>query len=93
MQRVLEKSKVYDMLKDFDVEKQVKVISNYLRAWEDVFDIKFNNRRKPKTLEKILGLQYVLCIYPCIYNISSLQLLSRLLIAPSQCLQNLEQCA
>lgn len=68
VQRVLEKSKVYDMLKDFDVEKQVKVISNYLRAWEDVFDIKFNNRRKPKTLEKILGLQYVLCIYPCIYN-------------------------
>lgn len=55
VQRVLEKSKVYDMLKDFDVEKQVKVISNYLRAWEDVFDIKFNNRRKPKTLEKILG--------------------------------------
>ena len=28
-----------------------------------------------------------------IYNNSSLQLLSRLLIAPSQCLQSLEQCA
>ena len=27
------------------------------------------------------------------YSYSSLQLLSRLLIAPSQCLQNLEQCA
>lgn len=69
VQRVLRKSKVYDMLRDFDVKKQVKVISNYLRAWEDVFDIKFNNRRKPKTLERILGLQYILCLYPCIYNI------------------------
>ena len=31
--------------------------------------------------------------YGFIYGDSSLQLLSRLLIAPSQCLQSLEQCA
>lgn len=69
VQSILKKSKMYDDLKNHPIADQVKFISTYLAAWEDSFDIHFNNRSKPQTLEKIGGLEYVCLMYSCIFSI------------------------
>ena len=51
-----------------DLEKRVKIISNYLKAWEDVFNVSYQEPEKD-TLTKISGLRYVMYLFPDIFNI------------------------
>ncbi len=70
IQTILKKSGTYDKLKGVgDPMKIFTLISNYLRAWEQVYNINFKNRASVKTLEKISGLRYIFNIYPSIIEI------------------------
>lgn len=51
-----------------EIEKRVKVISNYLKAWEEVYDLSFLNPGK-ETMTKISGLRYILYLFPTIFEI------------------------
>ena len=72
-------------------------------------EFNYENTNEKKSVHIIFGIDdlfvepMAICVLSLLYHnqelkfvihvISSLQLLSRLLIAPSQCLQSLEQCA
>lgn len=70
VKKILEKSGAYAELKKGDqLDKQVKLVSEYLNAWEEVYQVDFNKTRKPSTLEKISGFRYIMTLYPYIVKI------------------------
>ncbi|MEB4869038.1 DGQHR domain-containing protein [Priestia megaterium] len=68
--KILEKSKTKNILtnqKKLDTDKHLKVLCDYLKAWEQVFPGKFNH--PSHTLGKISGLRYVMYLFPSISEI------------------------
>lgn len=51
-----------------DIEAKVKVISNYLKAWEEVYSYSFQSPNK-ETMTKISGLRYILYLFPTIWEL------------------------
>lgn len=69
--KILNKSDVYKQLSslvDEDHDKMARVISNYLRAWEQVNGVSFQEPGKD-TLTKISGLRYILFLLPAMLDI------------------------
>lgn len=69
--KILNKSDVYRQLSvivDDDHDKMAKIISNYLKAWEQVYGVSFQDPGK-ETVTKISGLRYILFIFPAILDI------------------------
>lgn len=67
VQRILMKSGTYDKLSGLTSEQQLKSISFYLSAWNNVYAGMFNNHLH--TLGKISGLRYIFYIFPYISDI------------------------
>lgn len=65
--KILDKSKTFELIKELDREKQLKSISNYLKAWENVYTGMFNNPRH--TLGKVSGLRYIFYLFSYISEI------------------------
>ena len=63
---VIRKSSTYKKLKDLDEEKIKKIISNYLRAWENVYNQKITSNKHIMT--KISGFRFMMYLFPCIYD-------------------------
>lgn len=51
-----------------DIEKRVKIISNYLKAWEEEYGLSFQNPGQ-ETMTKISGLRYIMYLFPTIFEI------------------------
>ena len=68
--KILNKSGTYKLLdaRKFDQTTMAKIISNYLSAWERVYNVKFNNPAKD-TITKISGLRYIFFIFPACLEI------------------------
>ncbi|HDR4480998.1 TPA: DGQHR domain-containing protein [Bacillus cereus] len=67
LQKILKGSGTYEKLKGISVEKQLKAISYYLKAWESVYSNMFNNPKH--TLGKISGFRYIMYLFPYISEI------------------------
>ncbi|MGW9103854.1 DGQHR domain-containing protein, partial [Priestia megaterium] len=67
LQKILKGSGTYEKLKTLSVEKQLKAISYYLKAWENTYTNMFNNPKH--TLGKISGLRYIMYLFPYISDI------------------------
>ena len=71
LSKILNKSDVYKQLSTLvggDHNKMSKVISNYLRAWEQVYGVSFQDPGK-ETITKISGLRYILFLLPAMLDI------------------------
>ncbi|PKF90059.1 hypothetical protein CW306_00535 [Bacillus sp. BA3] len=67
LQKILKGSGTYEKLKLLSVEKQLKAISYYLKAWENTYTNMFNNPKH--TLGKISGLRYIMYLFPYVSDI------------------------
>ncbi|MEW4329178.1 DGQHR domain-containing protein [Rossellomorea marisflavi] len=70
LSKILSKSGTIDSFETYniaDTEKKVKVISNYLKAWEEAHSVSYQEPDKD-TLTKISGLRYVLYLFPTIFE-------------------------
>lgn len=66
--KIINKSTIYEKLngRNFDLTKMAKIISNYLYAWERIYNVKFSDPGKD-TITKISGLRYILyLLMPCL---------------------------
>jgi len=66
LSKIVEKSNTLDMLEKYaknDIETMTRMLSNYLKAWEDVYKVSFQNPEKD-ILTKISGLRYILHLFP-----------------------------
>lgn len=66
LSKIVEKSNTLDTLEKYgrdDIEAMTRMLSNYLKAWEDIYKVSFQNPEKD-TLTKISGLRYVLHLFP-----------------------------
>ncbi|TYS51149.1 DGQHR domain-containing protein [Bacillus infantis] len=71
LSKILSRSGTIDSFETYGIdntEKKVKVISNYLKAWEEIFDVSYQDPGKD-TLTKISGVRYVLYLFPSIFEI------------------------
>jgi hypothetical protein len=72
LSKILKKSNTISVLDtalpNVDTEKRVKVISNYLRAWEDLYGLSFQNPGK-ETMTKISGIRYILYLFPTVFEL------------------------
>ena len=72
LQAVLRKSKTIEFLTErgiTEIEKIGRIISNYLKAWEDVYNISFRNTKNVATLTKISGLRFLFNLFPTILDV------------------------
>jgi len=60
-------SKTFDLIKKLDSNQQVKVISTYLNAWNNIYNGALSNTKH--TLSKISGLTFIFYLFPCIVEI------------------------
>ena len=51
-------------------EKKLEALSRYLKAWEQCYDVSFQNPDKKKTITKISGLRYILWWFPTFFESS-----------------------
>lgn len=58
----------FETYKIEDDESKVKIISNYLKAWEEIFNVSYQVPEKD-TLTKISGLRYVLYLFPSVFEV------------------------
>lgn len=65
--RILSKSNTFSKLKELDEEKIEKIISNYLKAWEDVYGLNIKNNTT-EIISKISGFRYIMYYFPSIYD-------------------------
>lgn len=67
LSKIIEKSGTLDTLEkyiaDNNIDTMTKIISNYLKAWEDVYKVSFQSPQKD-TITKISGLRYILFLFP-----------------------------
>lgn len=71
LSRILKRSGTIDKIEIFsgnDITKTTKLITNYLKGWERVYNVCFQNPGK-ETLTKISGLRYVFYLFPEIIEI------------------------
>ena len=69
--KIINKSDAYKKLKawfDDDIEKIAKVISNYIRAWEQVYSVLYQDPGK-ETITKVSGLRYIMYLLPTVIDI------------------------
>lgn len=68
--KILNKSDVYKQLSSLvgNHETMARIISNYLKAWEQVYGVSFQDPGK-ETITKISGLRYVLFLLPAMVDI------------------------
>jgi len=69
--KILNKSEVYKQLSSLvasDHDKMARIISNYLKAWEQVYGLSFQEPGK-ETITKISGLRYILFLLPAMLDI------------------------
>lgn len=65
--RIINKSNAFNKLKELDEIKIGKVISNYLKAWEDSYDLNIK-RDTTSIISKISGFRYIMYYFPVIYD-------------------------
>lgn len=66
MSKIVEKSNTLDILEKYgrnDIETMTRMVSNYLKAWEDIYKVSFQNPEKD-TITKISGIRYILHLFP-----------------------------
>ena len=71
--KILNKSDTYRQLESLindDHDLMAKILSNYLRAWEHVYGVSYEDPGK-ETLTKISGLRYVFFLFPAMLDILS----------------------
>lgn len=71
LSKILRKSGTIDKIEIFagnDITKTTKLITNYLKGWERVYNVSFQNPGK-ETLTKISGLRYAFYLFPEIMEI------------------------
>ena len=71
LSKIINKSDAYKKLKawfDDDIEKIAKVISNYIRAWEQVYSVLYQDPGK-ETITKVSGLRYIMYLLPAVIDI------------------------
>ncbi|MCQ2498688.1 MAG: DGQHR domain-containing protein [Lachnospiraceae bacterium] len=63
-------TKLQIMGADMDIEQEVKVLSTYLTAWENVVDFNFatSNAKEAGAAIKIAGVRFMLTILPCVWE-------------------------
>ncbi len=70
--KILNKSGSYRELESLvrggDLNTMAKIISNYLRAWQDIYGVSYQDPGKD-TLTKISGLRYVFYLFPVVLDI------------------------
>lgn len=69
--KIINKSDSYKKLTtwfDNDIEKIAKVISNYIRAWEQIYSVLYQDPGK-ETITKISGLRYIMYLLPTVIDI------------------------
>lgn len=69
--KILNKSEVYKQLSSLvsgNHDKMAKIISNYLKAWEQIYGVLFQDPGK-ETITKISGLRYILFLMPAMLDI------------------------
>jgi len=64
--KVLKTTGTYDKLKCVDILLKQKIISNYLKAWESVYNVKIKENKH--SLSKISGFRYVMYFFPLSYE-------------------------
>lgn len=65
--KILKQTKTFTQISPYPKDKQFKVLCNYLRAWDNVYNGTFNNPRH--TLGKISGFRYVFALFPAFQEI------------------------
>lgn len=67
--KILINSKIFDVLNEAKLteDQQLKTLSHYLQAWDEVYTGMFNNPKH--ILGKISGLRYILFLFPYIWEI------------------------
>lgn len=70
LSKILNKSDTYKVLNARKADQTVmaKIISNYLIAWEKIYDVKFIDPGK-ETITKISGLRYIFFLFPACLEI------------------------
>lgn len=70
LSKILNKSETYKVLaaRKYDQTTMGKIISNYLKAWEKVYDVQYKDPGKD-TITKISGLRYVFFLFPACLEI------------------------
>lgn len=65
---IIKKSKVWEIIKDYDDAQKLRIISLYLKAWDKAYSGYFNNPRH--ALGKISGTRLILNLFPHIFEIT-----------------------
>lgn len=65
--KILDKSKTFELLSKQEEYVQIQIISNYLKAWKNVYAEAISNNKH--TLGKIAGFRYMMYMFPYIYDI------------------------
>ena len=70
LSKILNKSDTFTVLtaRNFDQLTMIKIISNYLRAWEMAYDVDYQDPGK-ETITKISGLRYIFYLFPACLEI------------------------
>lgn len=66
LSKILEKSNTLDTLEKYsknEPDKMIRMISNYLKSWETIYGLSFQNPGK-ETLTKISGIRYIMYLFP-----------------------------
>ncbi len=65
--KILDKSKTFELLSKQEESVQIQIISNYLKAWQNVYTEAVNDNKH--TLSKIAGFRYMIYMFPYIREV------------------------
>lgn len=66
LSKIIVKSGSFDVLQRYggnDTEKMTRMLTNYLKSWEEIYEVSFQNPDK-ETITKISGLRYIIYLFP-----------------------------